>query len=75
MRIEEFVGELKTRVSIIIVTHNMQQAMPGCRILRLPSHGGRQGRRGSVEASATTISSTPRATRGRLTTSTAGSAD
>jgi len=26
-RIEELLGELKTRVSIIIVTHNMQQAM------------------------------------------------
>ncbi len=38
-RIEELIGELKDRVTIVIVTHNMQQAMRVSDYVRLPPHG------------------------------------
>ena len=60
--------ELKDRVTIIIVTHNMQQAMRGIGPLRVPAHGrGQVGRADRVWANGPSCSASP-PTRGPWTT-------
>ncbi len=79
-RIEELVGELKDRVTIVIVTHNMQQALrvsDDCAFLLMAAGPGRRARRVRADAQPLPRAGRPAHARLRqrplrLTTSSAG---